>query len=152
MWDTAGRRKARNLGWAESAESGLCGPRSVASALGCVVESLGGLVPELCRRIARWPVIKLASLVGQIESMSDGPPEQNDYLENRWIRRPCEDVLGDRHVVAAVAISGCCCWLMAAGCCGCCYCWLTLLLLLLLLLAAGCWLLAAGYLLHGRTY
>ena len=63
-----------------------------------------------------------------------------------------EDVLGHRHVVAPVAVAGCCCWLMAAGCRGCCYCWLTLLLLLLLLLAAGCWLLAAGYLLHGRTY
>ena len=45
-----GRHKARKLGWAESAESGLCGPRSVASAVGCVVESLGGLGPELQRR------------------------------------------------------------------------------------------------------
>ena len=39
---------------------------------------------------------------------------------------------------------------MAAGCRGCCYCWLTLLLLLLLL-AAGCWLLAAGYLQNGHA-
>ena len=75
-----GRHKARKLGRAESAESGLCGPRSVASALSCVVarwertvgQAMGlgrekGLGPELGRdTLHLWSFIKLASLVGKI--------------------------------------------------------------------------------------
>ena len=48
-----GRHKARKLGWAESAESGLCGPRSVASALSCVVARWSVALALSCV-VARW--------------------------------------------------------------------------------------------------